>query len=98
MIVHQKAADGNAKLGSGLVAHYPIPDDIETWHWAMQLNQANAVGFALDWFRSLAPHNAGAIVWQLNDCWPVTSWAGSTAMAARSRCSSPSRTPSTPAW
>ena len=75
MIVHQKAADGNAKLGAGLVAHYPIPDDIETWHWAMQLNQANAVGFALDWFRSLAPHNAGAIVWQLNDCWPVTSWA-----------------------
>jgi hypothetical protein len=26
----------------------------------MQLNQANAVGFTLDWFRSLAPHNAGA--------------------------------------
>jgi len=75
MIVHQKAIDGNAKLAAGLVAHYRIPDDIETWHWAMQLNQANAVGFALDWFRSLAPHNAGAVVWQLNDCWPVTSWA-----------------------
>lgn len=75
MIVHQKAIDGNAKLAAGLVAHYPIPDDIETWHWAMQLNQANAISCALDWFRSLAPHNAGAVVWQLNDCWPVTSWA-----------------------
>lgn len=75
MIVHQKAIDGNAKLAAGLVAHYPIPDDIATWHWAMQLNQANAISCALDWFRSLAPHNAGAVVWQLNDCWPVTSWA-----------------------
>ena len=41
----------------------------------MQLNQANAVSCALDWFRSLAPHTSGAVVWQLNDCWPVTSWA-----------------------
>jgi len=52
-----------------------MPRDMETWHWAMQLNQANAVGFALDHFRSHAPHTSGAIVWQLNDCWPVTSWA-----------------------
>ncbi len=75
MIVHQKALDGNVKLTSGLLPHYRVPDDMETWHWAMQLNQANAVSCALDWFRSLAPHTAGAVVWQLNDCWPVTSWA-----------------------
>lgn len=75
MIVHQKAMEGNVKLESGLVSHYRVPGDMETWHWAMQLNQANAVSFALDWFRSLAPRNTGAIVWQLNDCWPVTSWA-----------------------
>jgi beta-mannosidase len=75
MIVHQKAIDGNAKLASGLVPHYRLPDDMETWHWAMQLNQANAVTAALEWFRAHAPHTAGAVVWQLNDCWPVTSWA-----------------------
>ena len=75
MIVHQKAAEGNVKLTSGLVPHYRLPEDIDTWHWAMQLNQANAVSCALEWFRGHAPHTAGAIVWQLNDCWPVTSWA-----------------------
>ncbi len=75
MIVHQKAMEGNAKLTVGLVAHYPVPSDMEDWHWAMQLNQANAISCALDHFRSLAPHNSGAILWQLNDCWPVTSWA-----------------------
>jgi beta-mannosidase len=75
MIVHQKAVDGNAKLATGLQRHYRVPDDMETWHWAMQLNQANAVSCALEWFRALAPHTSGAVVWQLNDCWPVTSWA-----------------------
>ena len=75
MIAHQKAIDGNVKLTTGLLRHYRVPDDMETWHWAMMLNQANAVTCALDWFRSLAPHNSGAVVWQLNDCWPVTSWA-----------------------
>jgi beta-mannosidase len=75
MQVHQKAVDGNAKLDVGLVRHAPVPDDMRAWHWAMQLNQARAVGTALEHFRSLAPFNMGAIVWQLNDCWPVTSWA-----------------------
>lgn len=75
MIVHQKAAEGGMKLAAGLVPHYRVPDDIETWHWATQLNQANAVSAGLEWFRSHAPRTSGAIVWQLNDCWPVTSWA-----------------------
>lgn len=75
MIVHQKAMEGNVKLTNGLLPHYRVPDDMDTWHWAMQLNQANAVSAALKHFRTHAPHTMGAIVWQLNDCWPVTSWA-----------------------
>ncbi len=75
MIVHQKAMEGNVKLSDGLLPHFRVPADMETWHWAMQLNQALAVRAALDHFRSWAPHTMGAIVWQLNDCWPVTSWA-----------------------
>jgi beta-mannosidase len=75
MLVHQKAQDGNDKLTDGLVAHLPYPNDIDDWHWAMSLNQATAVGVAIDYLRSLSPHCMGTIVWQLNDCWPVTSWA-----------------------
>jgi beta-mannosidase len=75
MLVHQKAQDGNDKLTDGLVAHLPYPNDVEDWHWAMSLNQATAVGVAIDYLRSLSPHCMGSIVWQLNDCWPVTSWA-----------------------
>lgn len=75
MIVHQKASKGNDKLTDGLTAHLPLPDDIEDWHWAMSLNQAVAVRTAVEWWRSLTPHCTGTIMWQLNDCWPVTSWA-----------------------
>lgn len=75
MIVHQKAMEGNTKLSNGLIPHFRMPEAMEDWHWAMQLNQALAVRTALEHFRSWAPHTQGAIVWQLNDCWPVTSWA-----------------------
>jgi beta-mannosidase len=75
MQVHQKAAEGNLKLAAGLIPHAPLPSEMPDWHWAMQLNQARAVGTALEHFRSLAPLCGGSIVWQLNDCWPVTSWA-----------------------
>ncbi|WP_328346764.1 glycoside hydrolase family 2 protein [Micromonospora sp. NBC_00421] len=74
-LLHQKAGDGNGKLDRGLAPHLPVPDDFAQWHWATQLNQARAVAFGVEHFRSWWPYTAGALVWQLNDCWPVTSWA-----------------------
>jgi len=75
MLVHQKAEDGNLKLERGMRGHLPEPRTIEEWHWATQLNQAAAIRFGIEHFRSLAPLNTGVIVWQLNDNWPVVSWA-----------------------
>jgi beta-mannosidase len=75
MLVHQKAENGNVKLTDGLVAHLPLPNTMPEWHWAMSLNQAIAIRTAVEWFRSLQPHCMGTILWQLNDCWPVVSWA-----------------------
>ncbi|RBM07284.1 glycoside hydrolase family 2 protein [Streptomyces sp. PT12] len=74
-LLHQKADDGNGKLDRGLAPHLPEPRDFEEWHWATQLNQARAVAFGVEHFRSWWPRTAGTLVWQLNDCWPVTSWA-----------------------
>ena len=50
-------------------------EDIEDWHWACQLQQAQAIRFGVEYMRSLEPVNAGTLVWQLNDDWPVISWA-----------------------
>jgi beta-mannosidase len=75
MLAHQKATEGNLKLERGLGEHLPKWRNIDEWHWATQLNQARAVGFGIEHFRSLSPLNRGAILWQLNDSWPVVSWA-----------------------
>jgi beta-mannosidase len=74
-LLHQKAEDGNGKLDRGLAHHMRVPDDFAEWHWATQLNQARATRHAVLHLRSHAPRTMGSIIWQLNDCWPVTSWA-----------------------
>ncbi len=75
MLVHQKADQGNRKLADGMRGHLPTPASIEDWHWSAQLNQAHAIRFGMEWFRSRTPYNTGTIVWQLNDDWPVVSWS-----------------------
>ncbi|SMQ62559.1 beta-mannosidase [Devosia lucknowensis] len=72
---HQKATSGNDKLLRGLQGHLPQPQSMDDWHFATQLNQARAIAFGIAHMRSHRPLNMGAIVWQLNDCWPVNSWS-----------------------
>ncbi|GAA4602843.1 beta-mannosidase [Actinoplanes octamycinicus] len=72
---HQKAEDGNGKLNRGVARHMRVPEEFEAWHWATQLNQARATSYAIAHLRGHAPRTMGSILWQLNDCWPVTSWA-----------------------
>ena len=79
MLAHQKAAGGNSKLNSGIEPHLPLPGetaaDFDDWLYAMQLQQARAVRHGIERWRSLRGRCHGSIVWQLNDCWPVVSWA-----------------------
>lgn len=75
MLWHQKAENGQAKLQRGLDAHLPPVRDFDDWLYFTQVNQARAMRLGIEHFRSLQPYCSGAIVWQLNDCWPVTSWA-----------------------
>ncbi|MCO8269343.1 hypothetical protein M1L60_01920 [Actinoplanes sp. TRM 88003] len=72
---HQKAIDGNGKLARGLADHFPEPRSTEAWHYLTQLNQVRAVRTGIAHWRSYWPHTAGTILWQLNDLWPVISWA-----------------------
>lgn len=71
---HLRAEDGVTKLDRGLHAHFPPVSSPEDWFWLAQVNQARAMTLGIDHLRALR-RCSGAILWQLNDCWPVISWA-----------------------
>ncbi|MEU0274799.1 glycoside hydrolase family 2 protein [Streptomyces sp. NPDC006307] len=76
MLHHQKAEDGNGKLNRGIARHFALPeDDFDRWHYLAQVIQARAVASGIEHWRAHWPVCAGTVVWQLNDCWPVSSWA-----------------------
>ncbi|WP_017585022.1 glycoside hydrolase family 2 protein [Nocardiopsis ganjiahuensis] len=73
---HQKAIDGNGKLARGLAAHFGDREwGFDDWHYLTQVNQARALTVGIEHFRSTWPYCTGTVMWQINDCWPVTSWA-----------------------
>lgn len=75
ILAHQKAMDGNEKLRVGYEPHLPEPTSFDDWHYTTQLNQAHAIRFGVEHFRSHWPRTTGTVLWQLNDCWPVISWS-----------------------
>ncbi len=72
---HQKAVGGDGKIARALAAYLPDPADEDDRHWLTQLNQARAIGLAVEHYRSYRGRCMGTVVWQLNDCWPVASWS-----------------------
>ncbi len=72
---HNKQEEGTARLFRFLVAHLPISTSWEAFFYLTQLNQALALQTCVDHWRFRWPQTAGSLIWQLNDCWPVTSWA-----------------------
>ena len=74
---HQRNASANGKIVSYLSQMYLYPRDMELLVYASQLLQAQAMQYGVEhWRRNRDDkHCMGAVVWQLNDCWPVASWA-----------------------
>ena len=72
---HQKNKNGNGKLMFYMAQYYKYPTDFEKTIYATQLMQARAIRTAVEHFRRNRGRCMGSIYWQLNDCWPVASWA-----------------------
>lgn len=59
----------------GLVhLHYPEIETLEDLVFYSQLNQRDALRFGIEHYRR-SEFCKGTLIWQLNDCWPVQSWA-----------------------
>ena len=78
---HNKATGQERRLGMYLVENIGYPGKtLEDVTYATQLLQAEAMASAIrawraNWIAPGARNCGGALVWQLNDCWPCTSWA-----------------------
>ncbi len=77
MEMHQRNAAANGKIMQYLAQTYRYPTDFETTIYASQLLQADAIRYGVEHFRRNRneDHCMGAVYWQLDDIWPVTSWA-----------------------
>jgi beta-mannosidase len=75
MEFHNKQVEGQERLFRFQAAHYLLNPDFGKFVYQGQLVQANALKTAVEHWRRNKFHTAGALYWQLNDCWPVSSWA-----------------------
>ena len=75
---HNKADGHERRIATYLVENFRTQTDLEKFIHLTQLSQAEALMFGYrGWRRQWGQkrHCGGALLWQLNDCWPVTSWS-----------------------
>lgn len=75
---HNKADGHERRIATYLVENFRTTTNLESFIHLTQLSQAEALMFGYrGWRRQWGQnrHCGGALVWQLNDCWPVTSWS-----------------------
>lgn len=74
MYPHQKCMGGNQKMLYYLLCRYHLPKSFNHLVYLSQLTQARIVETAIVNWRMDKKCN-GALFWQYNDCWPVSSWS-----------------------
>ncbi|KAF1811736.1 putative beta-mannosidase [Eremomyces bilateralis CBS 781.70] len=75
---HNKADGHERRIATYLVENFRTRTDLEGFIHLTQLSQAEALMFGYRGWRQQWGKKrfcGGALVWQLNDCWPVTSWS-----------------------
>lgn len=72
---HQKNGSANGIILHYLSDTYRYPKDFSSLLYVSQLLQAQAIQYGVEHWRRNRPICMGALYWQVNDCWPVASWA-----------------------
>ncbi|RDX53645.1 glycoside hydrolase family 2 protein [Lentinus brumalis] len=77
---HNKADGFERRIELYLMENFKHAFDIESYVYYTQIMQAETLASAYrlwrrNWKGKGKEYTAGALVWQINDCWPVTSWA-----------------------
>jgi beta-mannosidase len=72
---HQKHKTGFETIDQYMNGWFRKPTDFEGYRYISQLLQAEGLRTAIEAHRRAKPYCMGSLYWQLNDCWPVTSWS-----------------------
>lgn len=72
---HQKHPTGFETIQTYMERDYKVPTSFEDYIYVSQILQARGFKIAIEAHRSAMPYCMGSLYWQLNDCWPVTSWS-----------------------
>jgi beta-mannosidase len=72
---HQRCPAGNARIMYYLAQQFRLPRDFGGLVYLSQILQAEAMRVGVEHWRRERDRCGGALYWQLNDCWPVSSWS-----------------------
>lgn len=72
---HNKQRGGPERLWGFLLMHFKIPMTLRGFVYLTQINQGEAMKVGVEHWRRRMFKTGGALIWQLNDCWPVSSWS-----------------------
>lgn len=75
MQAHQKNKGGNERILTYMLREYRQPKDFASFVYLSQVQQAEIIKIGAEHLRRQKPRIMGSLYWQLNDCWPVASWA-----------------------
>lgn len=72
---HQKNASGNVLMVRQMLDTFRLPKDFESLVYFSLVLQAEGIRYGVEHWRRHTNRVSGTLYWQLNDCWPVASWA-----------------------
>ena len=72
---HQRCGTANSLIIDYMLSWYKMPVGFDNTLWLSQIQQGLSIKYAIEHWRRNMDRCRGAIYWQLNDCWPVASWA-----------------------
>ncbi len=75
VLSHQKHPTGYQTINTYMQRDYKVPATLESYIYVSQILQAHAMKIAIEAHRRAKPICMGTLYWQLNDCWPVSSWS-----------------------
>ncbi|NLM96837.1 MAG: glycoside hydrolase family 2 protein [Halanaerobiaceae bacterium] len=72
---HQRSGIGNTTIIQYMLDWFRLPHGFENLLWTSQILQGLGIKYAVEHWRRGMPRGMGTLYWQLNDCWPVSSWS-----------------------